>query len=166
MKYFLVSFASILITISCCYLIFTNSALGSYSTHTNINNDNNPYVYKDSYYSYKNWNVKIGNISNYGNSSILAVTNTNNPVAITIEDNELGKMHRISLSNINNRMNNRNSICDIDNIHIFFNEENHVDKITLYSYENYQTPMSPMFRIKVQRKDGVWIITDKEKIDC
>ncbi|UOO76464.1 hypothetical protein LVJ85_10670 [Neisseria sp. Dent CA1/247] len=169
-RYFFISFTSVLLTIIFFYFSLTTNIFGEsfiYSPQDKkyINedkNENNPYIYKDSYYAYKNWKVKVGNSENFRIGSTIAVTNVKNPITLTMTDNDLNHMVNLSISQKNS---DKGSVtCNANRVHVFFNSNNDIDGISLYD-GNLKNGY-PQYRVKIKRKNGQWEIVERAEANC
>lgn len=167
-KYFFVGGASAVVSAVCLYFSLTSNLFGHtiapiQQGNPYVNEDrfeDNPYIYKDSYYAYKNWKVKVANVDTFKSGSTIAITNAKNPVTVTMTDNDSSLLEGLSISNMSK---NSSVSCNLNRINVFFNQSNDIKSISLY--EGNSSNM-PKYKVKLILQNGQWKIVERTEANC
>lgn len=167
-KYFFVGGASAVVSAVCLYFALTSNLFGHtiapiQQGNPYVNEDrfeDNPYIYKDSYYAYKNWKVKVANVDIHEMGSLISIGNTKNPVNIIMTDNDSNQIERVTISHIRNGI---SLTCNLNRMSIFFNQSNDIKSISLYEGNSSNVPK---YKVKLILQNGQWKIVERTEANC
>ncbi|KPN71800.1 hypothetical protein [Neisseria sp. 83E34] len=163
MKYIFTSILSILATV--LFFNFVSAAPKNFTADILSSNKEAAVdergIYLDSHLNYKNWQVAVSEtLEQYKTGSNLLITNSQNPFAMLVKDNDAGHIEGVLISDKDKK---GQILCNTNRVWVGFDGDV-VDEVVIY--DGVPSTKKPTYEVTLKKQNGKWEFVERTIAEC